>query len=58
MVFEYMLNVMLLRFLSATVGLIIFKIAAETLAGDEHLESVYRLRYLCFSLASPSALFL
>lgn len=28
MVLEYMLNVMLLRFVSVTVGLVIFKIAA------------------------------
>lgn len=48
---------MLLRFVSATVGLVILKIASETLVGAEHLESVYKLRYLCFSLASPSALF-
>lgn len=46
-----------MRFVSATIGLAIFKIAAETLVGDEGLESVCTLRYLCFSLASPSALF-
>lgn len=57
MVLEYMLNVMLFRFVSATFGLLIPKIAPETLVGAEHLESVYRLRCLCFSLASPSTLF-